>query len=328
MTAITGANGLLGSFIIRELVKKNLPFVAIKRKGSDISLLSDIADKITWRDADILDPVSLHEAMQGVHHVIHAAGFVSFNPRDEKKIHATNVQGTRNVADACASNNIKRLVHISSVAALGRQKDQRVLDESNKWIESELNSTYAKSKYNGELEVFRAQEEGLSTVIVNPSVILAPTDWNRSSAQLFKYVWEQKKFYIEGSLNYVDVRDVAEMTVNLLNLPVQNERFILNAGNISYLDFFRKIANEFNKKPPHVKLNKSFLKFVAFLEMFRARVTNSNPIITPETARLADTYFSYNNQKIKQTIGAEFQTIDQTLHWCCAYYMGKINEKK
>jgi len=328
MIAITGANGLLGSFIIRELVNANLPFVAIRRKGSDLSLLQDIQDKIPWRDADILDPVSLTEAFQNVNQVIHAAGLVSFNPREEKKIHQVNVQGTRNVIDACTANSIPRLAHVSSVAALGRQKDKRVIDETNKWIENELNSTYARSKYDGELEVFRAQEEGLSTVIINPSVILAPADWNRSSAQLFKYVWKQKLFYIDGSLNYVDVRDVASMTVKLLQSSVQNERFIMNGGTIAYLDFFSIIAKEFNTRPPSIKLNKSLLKVAAWAEMFRSRLTNSSPLITAETARLAGTFFSYDNQKIRKKLNTEFQTIDKTLHWCCEYYTAKINEKK
>src|SRR5690348_6572067 len=147
MIAITGANGLLGSFIVRELLKTNTQFVAIRRKDSDTSLLSDVSRDITWREADVVDLVALNEALQDVSVVIHAAGLVSFNPRDEKKIHAVNVEGTRHVVDACAANNVKRLLHVSSVAALGRQKDQREVDESNKWIDSELNSTYAKSKY-------------------------------------------------------------------------------------------------------------------------------------------------------------------------------------
>jgi len=328
MIAVTGANGLLGSFIVRELLKTNARFVAIRRKDSDTSLLSDVSEKIIWREADIVDVVALNEALKDVSVVIHAAGMVSFNPRDEKKIYAVNVEGTRHIVDACAANNVRRLLHVSSVAALGRQKDQREVDESNKWIDSELNTTYAQSKYKAELEVFRGQEEGLSTVIVNPTVILAPADWNRSSAQLFKYIWQEKKFYIDGSLNYVDVRDAARIIIKLLDTPIQNERFILAGGSIPFLDFFKKIAVHFNKKTPTIKLNKSTLKFVAKLEMLRSTLTNSTPLITSETARLAGTYFSYNNQKIRTILGEEFQTIDETLRWCCEYYIAKINEKK
>ena len=260
MVAITGANGLLGSFIVRKLLTENQSVIAIKRTESDISLLRDVADKISWRDADITDQVSLNEAMQGANLVIHAAALVSFNPRDSKKVFEVNVQGTINVIEACLSNKVQRLLHISSVAALGRQKDQQIVDEENKWVSSTLNSAYAESKYLAELEIFRAQEEGLSTIMVNPSVILAPADWNRSSAQLFKYVWEQKSFYIEGVLNYVDVRDVANIVYQLLFLPDKCGRFIVSAGRISFIDFFTSIARNFNRIPPHIKLNRKFLK--------------------------------------------------------------------
>jgi dihydroflavonol-4-reductase len=328
MIAITGGNGLLGSFIIRELIKTDQPFVAFKRSDSDTSLLEDINAKITWRNADVLDPISLEEALEGVTHVIHGAAMVSFNPREQKNIYNVNVNGTRNIVNACLSNGIKRFLHISSVAALGRQKDQTLIDESNKWIDSPLNSTYAESKYHAELEVFRAQEEGMSTIIINPSVILAPADWNKSSAKLFKYVYDEKMFYIDGSLNYVDVRDVASIVVTLLHSSHKENRFILNAGTISFKDFFENISEKFNKRAPSVKIGKGFLKTLAALETMRSTITNSNPLITRETARLSGTNFSYDNKKIRKTLNFEFELIDKTLQWCCEHYIQKIKNKK
>ncbi|HTJ51236.1 MAG TPA: NAD-dependent epimerase/dehydratase family protein [Cyclobacteriaceae bacterium] len=328
MIAVTGANGLLGSFIIRKLIEQKETFVAIGRENCDTSILKDIESHITWRYADINDPISLTEALEGVTHLIHTAAIVSFNPRDSKKIFDTNVLGTRNVVDACLDVGITRLVYISSVAALGRQKNQMLINEQNKWVDSPLNSTYAKSKYAGELEIFRGQEEGLNTIIVNPSVILAPTDWNRSSSQLFKYVWQEKPFYIDGSLNYVDVRDVARAVSQLLHSPLQNDRFILSAGQLSFNDFFKAISKQFGKKAPRIKLNKTFIKIAASLEAFRSLITGSNPLITRETARLANTQFVYENNKIRKALNFEFQTIDQTLQWCCEHYIKKINGKK
>src|SRR5436190_10925888 len=122
MIAVTGANGLLGSFIIRRLLAANEKFVAIKRSDSDTHLLDDVASRIQWKDADVLDPVALDEAFDGITHVIHAAAVVSFNPAHEKLIFNVNVYGTRNVVNACLSRDIKKLVHVSSVAALGRRK--------------------------------------------------------------------------------------------------------------------------------------------------------------------------------------------------------------
>ncbi|HPM31350.1 MAG TPA: NAD-dependent epimerase/dehydratase family protein [Chryseolinea sp.] len=328
MVAVTGANGLLGNFIIRKLIEQNESVLALKRKGSDISMLLDIEDKITWCDADILDPVSLQEVLEKATHVIHTAAIVSFNPRKAKDVMDVNVQGTRNVVNACLGLGIKRLIHISSVAALGRQKNQTSINEKNKWISSPFNSVYAESKYASELEVFRGQEEGLSSVILNPSVILGPGNWHRSSAQLFKYSWQEKPFITDGFLNYVDVRDVASVACQLLHHQIENERFIVSGGNISYEGFFGKTAKQFHTKPPHIKLGKTLVNVLARIESFRTHFTSAEPIITPETARFSGTEFLYENHKIKNLLNIEFQSIDETLQWCCEYYIQRNQFKK
>lgn len=320
MIAVTGANGLLGSFVIRKLIDTQTPFIAVKRKNSDTSLLSDVADKITWRDADILNPESLHESFAGVSGVIHCAAMVSFNPRDEEKLQLVNVEGTRNIVNACLILGLTRLLHVSSVAALGRQKDQTLITETNLWKDSPFNTVYGISKYKAELEVFRGQEEGLSTVIVNPSVILAPGDWDKSSAKLFKYAWKERPFYTDGSLNYVDVRDAASIIYQLYFSSLESERFIANGGTTTIKTFFDKLCVLLNKKAPGIKLSKNVLRVVARLELWRSYLTGSAPLITQETARLADTFFSYDNQKVKSALLYQFQTVDDTLSWCAEFY--------
>jgi nucleoside-diphosphate-sugar epimerase len=328
MIGVTGANGLLGSFIIRKLIDENKKFVGFKRPSSDTSLLDDVREKIEWRNLDLLDPVAMGDSLQGVTSMIHGAAMVSFNPRHASLISKINTEGTRNLVNACLAGQARRFVYVSSVAALGRVKGQTLIDENNKWVENSLHTGYASSKYYAELEVFRGQEEGLSTLIVNPSVILAAADWTKSSARLFNYVWRERPFYIEGSLNYVDVRDVAKATLALLNSGLENERFILNAGAISFKEFFDAVAARFGKKPPMIKLSGNFLKIVAGIEALRARLRRTEPKITPDTARLADTDFLYENKKIKNQLQFEFGTLDDTLDWCCAYYMQKFALKK
>jgi nucleoside-diphosphate-sugar epimerase len=203
-----------------------------------------------------------------------------------------------------------------------------MIDETNKWTDNSLNSTYAESKYLAELEVFRAHEEGLNVVVINPSVILAPADWMKSSAQLFRYVYEEKPFYIDNHLNYVDVRDVANAAYQLLNNKKSGERFILSAGAIRLADFFSLTAARLNKKPPSIKLNNTLLRLVAFFESVRAGLIHTEPLITRETARLAGTNFIYQNEKIIKKLDFKFQTIDQTLDWCCKYYIGRKHHKK
>ncbi len=328
MIGVTGANGLLGSFIVRKLITENAPFVAFRRKAADTSLLDDVASQITWRELDVSDPVSIEEAFPDITSVIHAAGMVSFDARQTNQIAAINTTGTRHVVNACLANGIRRFVYISSVGALGRIKGQTTVDEENKWLENAPHTPYATSKHHAELEVFRAQEEGLSTIILNPSVILAPANWNKSSARLFHYVWQQRPFYIDGSLNYVDVRDVADATWLLHNSGMENERFIVNAGAVSFKAFFEAVAARLGTKPPMVKLNRKFLKIVAGIEGLRAGISRSEPVITPETARLAGSHFHYQNHKIKKSLEFEFRTLDDTLDWCCHYYLQQFGRRK
>ena len=328
MIGVTGANGLLGSFIIRKLIEENEPFIAFKRSNSDVSLLSDLSEKIQWRELDLCNPVSMDDALQGVTAIIHAAAMVSFNPRKASAISRINTDGTRNLVNACLANGIRHFIHISSVGALGRVKDQTLIDENHKWVESASHNSYATSKYLAELEVFRAQEEGLRTVILNPSVILAPADWTKSSARLFKYIWDEPLFYIDGSLNYVDVRDVATVAWKVLNSGTENERFIVSAGAVSFKEFFDAVARRFGKRPPMIKLNANLLKIVAGFEAIRAKLRRSEPLVTPDAARLAGNFFQFQNNKIITELDFEFRPLGNTLDWCCQYYMQNFALKK
>ncbi|HTE32082.1 MAG TPA: NAD-dependent epimerase/dehydratase family protein [Chryseolinea sp.] len=328
MIAVTGGNGQLGSFLIRKLIDTGESFVALRRSGSNVSLLDDVSDKIAWRDADIMDPVSLRKALHGITKVIHTAATVSFNPRLAHQVMDINIIGTRNIVNICLDIGVDRLVHVSSVAALGRQKGQQHIDETNKWIDTPFNNVYAKSKHLAELEVFRGLEEGLSAVIINPSLILAGANWDVSSARLFKYAWDEKPFYMDGFVNFVDVNDVSEIIYSLLHDDVRGERYIASSGKISYKDLLTKMALYFNKKPPSVKLTQAVLKPAAVIEGFRSWVTGGEPLITRETARLAGSEFVFENTKIRNKLNFQFQPIDETLKRCCRYYTERMNDKK
>lgn len=328
MVAVTGATGLLGAQIVRQLVQQKIPFVALKRDNSDTSLLKDLSDEITWRDADVTDAVRVHEALQDCTAVIHSAAMVSFNKHRKDEILEVNVNGTKNVVDACLEHNIRRLIHISSVSALCRQKDQKIIKEDNKWVDNPSNNIYAISKYRAELEVFRGQEEGLSTIVLNPSVILAPYDWTKSSARLFRYVRQKRSFYFDGDLNYVDARDVSTCALKLLQSDHQAQRIIINAGSIPFITFFQKIAANFQVPPPHIRLSKNAVKILAKLDAARTFLTRSEPVISREAVQLTGSKFLYDNEKIKNILEFEFQTIDNTIDWCCAYYKQRFSSKK
>ena len=317
MILITGCNGLIGSFIARKFLKEGYSVRALKRATSDLSLVKDIIHRIEWVEGDILDLPQLTLAMQGVNKVIHAAAIVSFSPHAQNEMLKVNVEGTANVINTCLEAGISKFCHVSSVAAIGRRKHQQEIDEQTQWEESPYNSFYAKTKYLAELEVWRGIAEGLPAVIVNPSVVLGPGDWNKSSTQLFKYIRDERPFYTTGSMNYVDVRDVADIIFKLLHSEIKSERFILNAGSILYKDLFAKIADKLGKKRPAIKIN-SFLAEIAWrVESVRSWLTSRSPLVTRETALIAQKQYTYSSQKVQQKLQYSFRYLEDTIDWTC-----------
>lgn len=314
---ITGSSGLVGNYVIRKFLKKDYEVFALKRKNSDLSWLADVQNQINWIEGDILDISLLSEATQNMDFVLHTAAIVSFAKRDRKAMYKINVEGTANIVNACLENSTPKFCQVSSIAAIGRDKPNVKIDESNKWQNSKYNTHYAKSKYMAEMEVWRASVEGLKTVIVNPSVILGASDWHRSSTSLFKYVWDEKKYYSTSLANVIDVRDVADIIFELLVSDIENERFILTANSLSYQALFNKISEKFGKKAPYKKIT-AFLANLAWrAEGMKALFTGKKPLVTKETARNALLSFHYDNQKIKNTLNYEFRTLEDSIAWIC-----------
>ncbi len=311
---VTGGSGLIGSFLIPALLDKGYTVKAIYR--GNIPKVTGY-DKVQWLEGDILDPVFLRNALEGVAYVFHCAGLVSYAPQDKELLKHVNIEGTSNVVNACLEHSHIKLCHVSSIAAVGRPKGVDILTEHNKWDAGEEHSAYASSKYFGELEVWRGIAEGLKAVIVNPSVVLGPSDWNRSSTQLFKYVYTEKLFYTEGGANFVDVRDVVEAMLQLTFSDISGERFILNAEQISYKNFFEAVANYFGKKAPSIKVPPALAEVVWRLESARTWFTGGRPLITKETARITGKNHIFSNDKVSRAAKMSFRPVYDSLEWVC-----------
>ena len=311
---------MVGSAVARRFLSDNHTVSALYRSGSDRSLLGDVEDKLTWIEGDILDISSLETALVGIDFVVHTAAVVSFVPRDRDLMYKVNIEGTANIVNACLKYQINKLCHVSSIAALGRPDARKViagqdlfLDESQRWEDSPENSEYAKTKHLAELEVWRGIAEGLNAVIVNPTLILGEGDWTKSSTQIFRYVYREKPFYTEGISNYVDVEDVAEIIFKLLFSEITAERFLLNAGSISYQNLFNTIADAMHKKRPSFKVGTGLAGLIWRIEAIRTWLIGTKPLITKETAQSAARRIKYNNDKIKNALGFSFQPIEKTV---------------
>ncbi len=314
---ITGITGLVGGYVARELLAQKHEIIALYRPKSSFDDILDIKNKIQWIAGDLHNFEALAQGMEGVDYVIHASALVSFSPKDKDNLYHTNVEGTKNVVNTALDFGVKKLLFISSVASLGRSKNAQYITETQKWEASNLNSHYAKSKYLAEMEVWRAYAEGLDVVVVNPSIILGVGDWTKSSTQILHYAQKKALFYPKGTINYVDVRDVTEMSLKLLFSDISGEKFILNSGKILYKDFFEKIATIWKIPPPKYQLPDWLAGIVWRVLYFWGMISGTKPTITKETVQSTKLDLYYDSTKICEKLQTSFKTLDNTLDWAC-----------
>ena len=323
MILVTGATGLVGSHLLKQLVANGKKVRALYR--SSVPSIEG-TEGVEWVRGDILDVISVEEAMVGVKQVYHCAAMVSFNPKKKATLHHTNIEGTANVVNACLNEGVDKLLFVSSVAALGRIREDKLINETMNWSEETSNSEYGKSKYFSEIEVWRGIGEGLNAVIVNPVIILGAGDWTSGSSGLFKSAYDEFPWYTEGTGGFVDVMDVVKAMILLMDSNVSSERFILSAENLSYREVFTQMAKNFGKKPPHRRVKPWLASFVCRMEAVKAMFTGKEPLLTKETAHTAAAKVQFDNQKLKRFfLSFQYTPIHISLQRICEELVKKHN---
>lgn len=313
MILVTGGTGFLGKHIVRELLNEGHEIRLLVRNLKNRQL-PDWEPMVEVVEGDILDILSLEKAMEGVDQVVHAAALVSFWRKEYAKLMKINVEGTSNVVDACLSANIRQLVHVSSIAAIGTTKDGSDITEQTAWTPGKRNSGYSKSKYRAELEVYRGVAEGLQAVMVNPSVILgSDNQWQNGTPKMFSIVAKGLRFYNPGSNGFVAAQDVAKTIAMLLKNEVEaGSRFLLSAENLSFKQLFSWIAEGLGTRAPSRKLPEWPTLLVGRLSEVLSRITGKPPIISLESMRSAMLSRRYDGSKVKQ-LGLEYQSIQEVI---------------
>lgn len=321
LVLVTGGTGFVGSYLLRLLAQRGWRVRALRRPDSPMDLVQDLAAQVEWFEADVTDIVALEDAFEGVTHVCHCAAMVSFHPRDKQRMMQVNVEGTANIVNLALDFGVKKLVHVSSIAAIGRTKERPDLDEQSKWVTSKNNSQYAISKYLGEQEAWRGHFEGLPTAIVNPAIILGSGFWDSGSARFFKQLDAGLPFWPIGRSGFVDVRDVAQFMLLLLEGDVVGERFILNAQNMPYRDFFNQIAQALGRKPPRIRVAPWLSEVAWRVEWLKEKLLGVPPIVTKESARSSVSQFRYDNQKSLGLSGFSYRPLADTVRETAAQYL-------
>jgi nucleoside-diphosphate-sugar epimerase len=315
MVLVTGGTGLLGTHLILALHQKGIAVKALYRS----QIPAVVKDKATWVNADILDVIALEEAMQDVTHVYHVAGYVSFRPQDKAMLHQINVEGTANVVNACLDAGVQKLVHVSSVAALGRIRKDTVINESMNWTEETSNSEYGKTKYLAELEVWRGMGEGLNAVMVNPTIIIGEHgDWNKGSMKIFQTLYDGFQYYSMGQTGFVDADDVASAMIRLMDSDISGQRFIISAENIRYRDFFFMVADAWGKKRPSVAITPFKAALAWRLYQLKKIFTGKDQLVTRETAATSLAVVSFDNSKLLKAFpDFRYQPVEASVKRIC-----------
>lgn len=313
-TLVTGASGFLGSHLVRALAARGDRLKLLLRRGSNVDHLSDL--DFERASGDILDRTSVRAAMEGVERVFHLAGTTSMRPQDRDRVFELNVRGTRTVLEEALEAEVARVVHASSVAAIGPATPGGTADETQPFRAGSLGIAYVNSKHEAEVEALRVAAHGLDLVIVNPSFVLGPDDPKGTSMALVRrFLLGRIPGYVEGALNIVDVRDVAQGHLLADEKGESGERYILSGRNFTLDRLFADFARISRREQTPVKLPGPATA-LAVDAMRRAGLPIS---VSPDEVRSAMQWWTYRNTKARRVLGFEprphEETLEDAVHW-------------
>jgi nucleoside-diphosphate-sugar epimerase len=322
MILVTGATGFIGSNLLFKLAKDNIHnIVATYRYKSNKDKIAALFNskfpdgnkkfkRIIWRKAELRDLPSLIQAFEGIKKVYHCAAFISFAFSDRQKLHEINQKGTSYIVDLCLKNNIEKLVYVSSIASLGSEENENIIDENSSWDNNIDKTPYAYSKYGAEMEVWRGSQEGLSVAIVNPGIVLGP---GSPMEKTFKRMKNWFRFYSPGTSGYVWVEDVIFVMTKLMNSEIKSERFALVAENWTGKSMILALLKAQKKNNPVIKISKGFLYFLWLAEYLLKIIGFRKRFFTKALIKIIFDNTKISGKKIKSFIDFEYTTIDLSI---------------
>ncbi|WP_018676791.1 NAD-dependent epimerase/dehydratase family protein [Riemerella columbina] len=331
---VTGGTGILGSMLLLKLLEKGYHVKATYRKNSVKESVMDIFKyytdnseilykKIDWVAVDFEDLDSLRQAFSGVDAIYHCAGTVSFNPNDKKALYNTNITGTKNCLYIADELKVKKFLFVSSIAVLDSINEHGMIDEESHFNPKISHSDYAISKHLAEMEVWRASAEGMQVIIINPGVIIGSGNWKQSSGALFSRLKTLPYSFI-GCTGYVDVRDVANIAIQLMDGPHADERFIVVAENQSYIDLANQVRQKLNLKPAE-QLPKFWLNIGGALNTALGWLIPPLKWLSKPNRMAITECVPISNNKVKTALGYTFIPLEDSIDFHLKHYIADQN---
>jgi len=312
-TLVTGATGLVGSHVTRLLVERGDSVRALVRERSPLDELTGL--EIDLATGDVLDRAAVRQAMRGVQRVFHVAGVTSLRASADS-VFAVNVTGTRIVLEEALRAGVERVVHTSSVAAVGPAPRGSTADEAQVFRAGRYGLPYVNAKHEAEMEAMRMAAHGLGVVIVNPAHVFGAGDRHRSSTELVRrFLCGQIPAYVDGALNVVDADDVARGHLLADERGEVGERYILGNRNFTLDRLFADLARLSGVEPPAIKLPLS----VALAIARAAELAPGRPAVTTIEVRASSLWWAFRSTKAKRELGwrpaHHEDTLQTTIDW-------------
>ncbi len=317
-TLVTGASGFLGSHLVRALAERGDELRVLARRTSDLSHLAAV--EFERATGDVTDRRAVNRAMEGVERVFHVAGRTSLRRRDREAVFAVNLRGARNVFEAALEAKVARLVHTSTVGAIGIAAPRRTADESTPFEIGHLGFAYVNSKHEAELEAFRLAAHGLPVVIVNPTFVLGPDAPSGTSMRLVRrFLCGQIPAYVDGGLNIVDVRDVATGHLLADSKGEVGERYILGGRNFTFDRLFADLGRLSGIEPPIRVPSRA---------VAAARVLGTRRLgIAPHEVSAVSHWWTYRSTKARRELGWRPRPHEETLEATIGWHLEREHER-
>ena len=315
-TLVTGGNGFVGSAVARELSARGDDLRLTRRRRSRLENVRGIEHESV--ECDLLDRAAVRRSLCGVERVFHCAGLVSLRPLDERRLFEVNVGATRTLLEECLRAGVDRVVHTSSVAAVGPAAPGATADERQLFTAGHLEIPYVNSKHEGEVEAFRVAARGLPLVVVNPAYVLGPGDvYARATSLVRRFLLGRISAYVPGGVNVVDVADVARGHLLADERGRDGERYILGNRNYTLDRLFADLSRFSGVEPPPLRLPPAVALRMAQLAA-AGPLAGRAPMDVKEV-RLSSQWWTYRSTKAKRELGwkpsPHEDTIEATVNW-------------
>jgi len=303
MILVTGATGHIGNVLVRELVSEGMEVRVLTLPGDDLRPLAGL--NVENVEGDITDFNSILPVFEGVDVVFHLAGMISIMPGQDELLYQVNVEGTRNVVEACLENDVKRLIYTSSVHALREPPHGTEIDESCHFHPEQSREGYDQTKALASLEVLQGVKRSLDAVIVCPSGIIGPYDYNISQMgqMILNYMNGNMKVYIDGAYDFVDVRDVARGLILASRKGKIGEIYILSGEKITVKELMALLEEITGVGQPWLKIPQWLVNVAGKITPYYYRNRETRPLFTSYSADVLVSNCDINNNKARRELG-------------------------